>query len=152
MMKLAEALAERSDIRKKLDSLSGRLNNNVRVLEGEEPTEDPKRLLKDLNVLIAREEELIRMIDIANANTVAANGEPLAALLARRKALMDKVEILENLMRSAENSRNSYASKDSLREIVTVNIPSLRKEADALSKEIRETDSLIQMTNWSTDI
>lgn len=44
-MKLAEALMVRSDLQKKLYSLQSRLNKNVLVQEGDEPSEDPVLLL-----------------------------------------------------------------------------------------------------------
>ena len=57
-MKLAEALAERSDIRTRISALQSRLAANARVQEGERPAEDPKALMAEAEALIAREEEL----------------------------------------------------------------------------------------------
>lgn len=150
-MKLAEALAERSAIRSKISMLSTRLQSNCKVYEGEDPVEDPKRLLEELNVLTKRYEELVHAINTANAVTKASNGETLAVLLARREALTNKVGVL-NSMLSATDPDRGYRNKDQLREVVIVDVPSLRKEADDLSKIIRETDALIQAANWSTDI
>ena len=152
-MKLAEALAERAAIRKKIDALSSRLEKNSKVFEGEEPVEDPKRLLEELNVLTARHEELIFLINTANASTVAPNGETLARLLARRDTLSDKAKVLNEMLHDID--RKDYInrrSKDSLKEIITVDVPSLRKEIDSISKTVRETDTMIQETNWKTEI
>ena len=150
-MKLAEALAERSAIRSKISTLTTRLQTNCKVYEGEDPVEDPKRLLEELNVLTKRYEELVEKINIANAVTKASNGETLAALLARREALTNKVAALNSMLSSTDPERG-YRNKDQLREVVIVDVPSLRKEADDLSKIIRETDALIQAANWNTDI
>lgn len=150
-MKLAEALAERSAIRSKISTLTARLQTNCKVYEGEEPVEDPKRLLEELNILTKRYEELVESINIANAVTKASNGETLAALLARREALTNKVAALNSMLSSTDPERG-YRNKEQLREVVIVDVPSLRKEADDLSKIIRETDALIQAANWSTDI
>ena len=151
-MKLAEALAERATIRKKIDALSSRLEKNSKVFEGEEPVEDPKRLLEELNILTSRHEELIFRINTANAVTVASNGETLARLLARRDTLADKVDVLNALLRSTEKERPIYRNKDSLKEIITVNVRSVREEADALAKSVREIDTMIQEANWNTNI
>ena len=151
-MKLAEALAERAAIRKKIDALSSRLEKNSRVFEGEEPVEDPKRLLEELNILTSRHEELIFRINTANAVTVASNGETLARLLARRDTLADKVDVLNALLRSTEKERPIYRNKDSLKEIITVDVRSVREEADALAKSVREIDTMIQEVNWNTNI
>ena len=50
-MKLAEALNLRADISKRISQLSERLNANSKVQEGEEPSEDPKELLEELDRL-----------------------------------------------------------------------------------------------------
>ena len=44
-MKIAEALILRADIQKRIAQLKVRLNNNAKVQENEEPTEDPEFLL-----------------------------------------------------------------------------------------------------------
>ena len=150
-MKLAEALAERSAIRSKISTLSTRLQANCKVYEGEEPVEDPKRLLEELNVLTERYEELVHSINTANAVTKASNGETLAVLLARREALTNKVSVLNSMLSSTDPERG-YRNKAQLREVIIVDVSSLRKEADDLSKIIRETDALIQAANWNTDI
>ena len=48
-MKLATALSERADLQRRIAELGGRLNNNAKVQDGEEPAEDPKELLKELD-------------------------------------------------------------------------------------------------------
>ena len=45
-MKLAEALSIRKELQTRIDQLKVRINNNVRVQEGEEPAEEPQELLK----------------------------------------------------------------------------------------------------------
>ena len=152
MTKLAEALAERAAIRKKLDVLASRMEMNSKVYEDEKPVEDPKRLLEELNVLTARYDELISMINTANSNTVASNGETLTKLLARRDTLKIKAELLNRLLRSTDKEPYFHRNKDQPKEIVTIDVPSLRKEADDLSKMARKTDALIQEANWNTEI
>ena len=151
-MKLAEALAERAAIKTKLSTLSTRLQANSKVYEGEDPVEDPKRMLEELNILTDRYAELVNSINTANAVTKASNGETLSVLLARREALTNKVAVLNSLLKSTDPEPRGYRNKDQLREIVIVDVPSLRKEADDLSKIIRETDALIQAANWNTEI
>lgn len=150
-MKLAEALMERSDLKARIQQLSSRLNRNSRVFEGDEPHEDPKKMLKDLNVMIARYEELVCMINTANATTVAPNGETLARLIARRDSLMMKEKAIKDLIDSATEQDYDY-SNDKPKHVPTVDVRSLRREADALAKTIRETDAMIQSTNWSTEL
>ena len=63
-MKLAEALQERADLNRRIESLRVRLNTNAIVQEGEKSPEDPKELLKELNRCTTRLEELIKKINI----------------------------------------------------------------------------------------
>ena len=44
-MKLANALAQRADLQRRMAQLGSRLMNNAKVQEGEQPAEDPKALL-----------------------------------------------------------------------------------------------------------
>lgn len=62
-MKLAEALSMRSDLNTRLYQLQIRLNNNSRIQEGEEPSEDPQALLAELDEVASRLEDLIARIN-----------------------------------------------------------------------------------------
>ena len=57
-MKIAEALILRADIQKRIAQLKVRLNNNAKVQENEEPTEDPEFLLAELENLISQLNDL----------------------------------------------------------------------------------------------
>lgn len=48
-MKLAEALSLRKDLEKRISDLKERLDNSVRVQEGDEPAENPTELLAELD-------------------------------------------------------------------------------------------------------
>ena len=150
-MKLATALSERSDAQTRLSELRGRLNNNARVQEGEEPAEDPKDLLAELDTLTAKLEELVRRINLTNAATVNAQGESLTALLARRDALKEKIGILRNFL-DAASTLAMRGMRTEIKIKSTVNVASLQKQVDALSKELRELDEQIQELNWLTEL
>lgn len=149
-MKLAEALQERADLQKRLSQMRGRLVNNAKVQEGEQPVEDPAQLLQEMDGMILRLEELILRINMTNARTTD-NGESLTALLAKRECLQKKVGILRDFLdRASELVERSSFSEIKVRS--TVPVPEKRKELDALSKELRTLDSRIQQLNWLTDL
>lgn len=50
-MKLAEALSIRKDLQKRIQQLGQRIQNNVKVQEGDEPKEQPAELMKELDNL-----------------------------------------------------------------------------------------------------
>jgi hypothetical protein len=68
-MKLAEALAERSDSQSRIEELKKRLTRSARVQEGESPAEDPATLLAELDGLIDRLLELVGAINRTNSRT-----------------------------------------------------------------------------------
>ena len=151
-MKLAEALAERAAVRKRLDILASRMERNAKVYEDEKPVEDPEELLAELGALTTRYDELIFIINSTNSKTVASNGETLVRLLARRDTMKIKIDLLHRMLRSTDKEPYFHRGKDQPKEVVTINVSSLRKKADELSGVIRDTDALIQEANWNTEI
>ena len=149
-MKLAEALIERADLQTRLSQLDARLHNNAKVQEGETPAEDPNDLLRELDRISARLEQLITAINLTNS-AVTDGGEPLTALLARRDVLKSRVGALRNFL----NAASSVVMRGSRSEVVirsTVDVTALRKEVDARAMELRKLDTRIQALNWTADL
>ena len=149
-MKLAEALKERADIQTRIAQLRNRLSLNARVQEGEKPSEDPEELLRELDALVSRLEELITRINHTNAET-RDDGISLTALIARRDCQQKKADILRGFLSEA-SSLASRATRSEIRIKSTVNVAEKRKELDKLSQELRQTDSRIQQLNWLTEL
>lgn len=149
-MKLATALSERSDIQKRLSQLRGRLDNNARVQEGEEPSEDPQTLLKELDALVERLEVLVTQINLTNAAT-KVGGETLTALLSRRDALQQKVSMMRDFLQEA-SSLAGRASRSEIKIKSTVAVAELQKKVDKMSKDLRVLDEKIQEANWTTEL
>lgn len=149
-MKLASALTERADLQKRIAELSTRLNNNAKVQEGEQPSENPKELLEELNKDFARLEELIARINKTNNET--KSGElTLTDLIAKRDCLKQRISIMRNFLNCSSEKVSRY-TKTEIRILSTISVSDLQKEVDALSKELRETDELIQGLNWTTEL
>lgn len=148
-MKLAEALQERADLNKKIAELKGRIVNNALVQEGEKPAEEPEELIAELNGALSRLNELIAGINLRNAATVV-NGRTLTELIAERDVLTLKVQAYRAAIDAASRSAQR-ATRSEIKVVSAVNVKALQKEADAVSKKLRETDSKIQETNWLTD-
>lgn len=150
-MKLAEALSMRSDLNTRLYQLQIRLNNNSRIQEGEEPSEDPQALLAELDEVASRLEDLIARINLTNSRTVSSDGSTLTQLIARRDVLTRKSEILRSFLDEA-SCKVGRGSASEIRVISTVDVRSLRKKADSLSEEVRITDTRIQELNWTIEL
>ena len=99
-MKLAEALQERADLNRKITSLRGRLENVVLVQEGEEPVENPRELLGELDESVARLEYLMAAINHTN-DVTEADGMTLTQLIAKKDALMQKAAVYRGMVQEA---------------------------------------------------
>lgn len=150
-MKLAEALKMRADLNQKLYHLQERLVNNSKVQEGEEPGEDPKDLLAELESVTSSLQDLICRINITNSTTSTPEGETLTAMIARRDVLMRKAEILRAFADEASRTVNRHSTSE-IRVLSTVNVKDTMRMVDDISKEIRMTDTRIQELNWTTEL
>jgi len=149
-MKLATALSERADIQRRISELSVRLNNNAKVQEGEEPAEKPEELLKELDGCLVRLEELIAKINRTN-NVTKHGDETISDLIARRDCLKERIRIMRDFLNASSEKVNRY-SKAEIMILSTVSVAKLQKQVDGYSKQLRETDELIQQLNWTTDL
>lgn len=149
-MKLATALSERADLQKRISELAGRLNQNAKVQEGDEPAENPKELLTELDGCLKRLEELISRINRTN-NETKAGDLTITDLIARRDCLKERVRIMRDFLNASSDKVNRY-SKAEIRIVSTVRVSELQKQVDKYSKQLRETDEQIQGLNWTTEL
>lgn len=149
-MKLAEALQERADLNAKIESLKSRLYDNALVQEGEKTAEDPEELLRELDGSVARLTELIARINMTNCSTVTESGT-LTELIARRDTLKVQLSAYRDLV-SAASQTARRATRTEIKIMSAVDVKSLQKRVDALSKELRAVDNAIQEANWLTEL
>lgn len=149
-MKLAEALQERADLNRRIEELKRRLSNVILVQEGEEPPEDPAKLLAELDEAAQRLEQLMAAINLTNCRT-KVNGETLTALIARKDALLVRLAAYRELVYQAGQS-TARARGTEIRVRATLKAAQLQQTADALAKEVRVLDNLLQETNWKTKL
>lgn len=149
-MKLATALAERSDIQNRISEISVRLNNNAKVQEGDIPAENPIVLIEELDSMTERLETLIARINLTNSSTFY-NGKTITDLLAHRDCLKKKIEIMRNFLNNASN-RVTRMTRTEIKIISTIPVSDIQKTVDILSKELRIVDEKIQELNWTTEL
>ncbi|HUY79003.1 MAG TPA: DIP1984 family protein, partial [Ktedonobacterales bacterium] len=94
-MKLAEALALRADIQKRISGLGDRVEESAKVQEGEQPPENPEELLAQLDELFGQLGSLIARINRTNLSATLANGTTLTDALARRDVLALRYRTLD---------------------------------------------------------
>ena len=149
-MKLATALSERADLQRRISELGVRLNNNAKVQEGEAPAEQPADLLRELDSCITRLEELIARINRTNNETVS-DGVTITDLIAKRDYLKERIRIMRDFLNASSEKVSRY-SKAEIKICSTVSVSELQKQVDAYSRQLRETDELIQSLNWTTEL
>ena len=150
-MKLAEALSERADLKRRLGQLKYRLENNALAQEGDRPAEDPQALLSELTGVTERLEALVTAINLTNASTHTEDGRTLTSMLAQRDVLGQKVAIYRDFLDHA--SEKVYLARGKEIKIhSTVDVAALRKQVDAAAKSLRELDVTIQGINWTTEL
>ena len=149
-MKLAEALQERADLARRIDSVKSRLSHNAIVQEGEMPAENPAALLAEFDACTNRMEELLTRINLTNCKTVVL-GQSLTALLARRDVLKIKLDGYRMLVNEASMTARR-ATRSEIKILSTVNVAELQKTVDLTAKELRQLDNAIQAANWTTEL
>ena len=104
-MKLAEALSLRKDLEIRISKIKDRLENVVRVQEGDKPAEEPHELMDELDSCLSQLELLIYNINVSNMSIVADDGRSMTKLLAERDILKKRIDILRNTFNEATNSQ-----------------------------------------------
>lgn len=149
-MKLAEALQERADLNRRISELTDRISCCVLVQEGEEPPEDPEELFHELDADIVQLGQLIASINKTNSATVV-DGKSLTEIIAEKDALNCQLDSYRSILSTA--SADVYRARDTeIKILKTVDVRSLRKKTDAISKQIRLLDNTLQRANWTYDM
>lgn len=149
-MKLAEALSRRSALEEKINELKTRLADNVKVQEGDEPFEDPKALIGDLDRILNEFRQIVYRINLTNTRTIA-DGRSLTDMLAERDMLKKKTRILSDTL-SSLTDRGSRYSRNEIKYVATVDPADLRRLFDDASSKLRKLDLRIQSIGWEADL
>ena len=150
-MKLAEALAERSDCQNRIEEIRKRLTRSARVQEGEQPAEDTTELLPETGRTFARLLELVSAINRTNSKTAFDNERSISEAIAERDVVGKRRDFLSGIAEAASTRQDRY-SKSEVRFVATVSVGKLQMEVDQLAKRYRELDTRLQELNWKTEL
>ena len=150
-MKLAEALLLRADLKKKLLSLRERIGRNAMVQEGEVPKEKVEDLLAEATSALQEQQALVRRINAANESAKLPDGRLLADVLALRDTLIAQHSLLISTISATHKDVDRYSQRE-IKWVPQINVSSLQKQADDLSRKIREVNVTVQAANWQIDI
>jgi hypothetical protein len=150
-MKLAEALAERSDCQRRIEEVRKRLFRSARVQEGEEPAEDTTELLVETDRIFVRLLELVSAINRTNSKTPFEKESTISDAIAERDVIGKRRDFMSGVAEAASTRQDRY-SKSEVRFVSTVPIAKLQAEVDQLAKRYRELDTRLQELNWRTEL
>ena len=150
-MKLAEALSIRKDLQKRIQQLGQRIQNNVKVQEGDEPKEKPAELMKELDACLAQLQRLIWRINATNIRTTNAEGVTLTELMSQKDVLTMRISTLRAVFDAASSSQDRY-SRSEIKMVTVVDVKTLGKQIDDYSAQLRKLDIEIQSLNFQTDL
>src|SRR5207245_11051940 len=103
-MKIAEALALRADLQRRLEQLKQRLVKNARIQEGDTPEEDPMELQSEMTRSAQELTVLIQRINRTNTASRFGDGT-LADALAERDVLKLSYNTYRELATAASTSQ-----------------------------------------------
>lgn len=149
-MKLAEALSLRKDLETRITKIKDRLENVVRVQEGDKPAEEPQELMSEVDRCLGQLEQLIYNINVTNMQIVADDGRNMTKLLAERDILKKRIDILRNTFNEATNSGSRY--RNEIRYVTTIEVKPLRQQLDKFAQQYRQLDMKIQELNFTNDL
>lgn len=150
-VKLAEALLERANVKKTIDLTLKRLKDNAKVQEGDEPFDNPEKLLEEYERLQARLTDLAAQINRTNAQTIFEGEQTLADALGVRRDLQQKITTYSEFYTQLQIPTNRY-SRSEVRFVRCMDPKIVQKKIDRCSKEFRELDIRIQQFNWTVDL
>ena len=150
-MKLAEALSIRKDLQKRIQQLGQRIQNNVKVQEGDEPLEQPAELMKELDACLTQLEDIIWRINATNMQTKSTDGTTLTQLMARKDVLTMRVSNLRSIFETASAGQDRY-SRSEIKSVTVVDVKAIGKKVDEYSAQLRQLDMEIQSLNFQTEL
>jgi hypothetical protein len=151
-MTLGEALNRRSELQERIAQLQERVRTSALVQEGDEPPESAEELLAELDTLCDELERLIAQINHTNAVTTLPTGTTVTESLARRDVLALRQGGLRAAIRGATNDGLHRYKRSEIRMVRQIRVSDVQSRIDALAKEQRELDTLLQQQNWTTTL
>jgi hypothetical protein len=155
MPKLAEALVQRKQLQEKFQRLCGRIANNAKVQEGDQPDEQPEVLMSEAEQVLAEVKRLTIDINRTNSETpLPGSALTLMEAIAERDRLRSERQMLDTLGNAArfDQQRGYGATRNEVKWHATVNVADVQKQIDQVAQTYRQLDTQIQAANWTTDL
>ena len=123
----------------------------MKIQEGDEPAENPKELMKELDECLKQLENLIWRINLTNVQTVNEAGKTVTQLMAEKDVLSLRLSALRGTFDRASSQHDRY-SRSEIKMITVVDVKQLSKQIDEYSAALRKLDMEIQTLNFQTEL
>lgn len=147
-MKLLAALAERADLKRKLDGVSPQISQSAVIRNGRKPVDDPEKLLSIACGLSDQLAVLIERINRTNATAKVADGRTIGQVMAARLTMERKHSFLTTAVSAARSASSGYDDKMG----PAIDVAKYSKQLDDVAKKIRECNDALQQANFTTDL
>ena len=127
-----------------------RLNDCIKVQEGDVPAESPDSVIKELDRTLEELGSLIYHINLTNTLT-EVDGQTITSLLALRDVRSMKVKTLGEALKVLTEREDRY-NRNEIRFVRTVDVKDFRHIYDRSAAELRELDLRIQALGWTTEL
>ena len=134
----------------KVSEIELRLEDNVKVQEGDTPAEESMDLIAELESALLELQRIIYAINITNTKTIVA-GRSLTSLLAERDILKKKTRVLASALNKL-TGRNDRYSRNEIKYVPTIDAAEVRKLYDKTASDMRKLDLQIQEVGWTTEL
>lgn len=134
----------------KVSQLKVRLNDCIKVQEGDVPAESPDSVIKELDRTLEELGSLIYHINLTNTLT-EVEGQTITSLLAMRDVRSMKVKTLGEALKVLTEREDRY-NRNEIRFVRTVDVKDFRHIYDRSAAELRELDLRIQALGWTTEL
>lgn len=117
------------------------------IQDGDEPSEDPNELIKQVFALSQESNQLISRIHLTNAQAKLEDDKILLSLLSLRDSYAEQHKILIDAIANTHREPDRYSAREIKWQIV-IPVSNLQKQADDISAKLRDLNIKIQAANW----
>lgn len=150
-MKIAEALIRRAAIKSDLDELKRRMEQNVKIQDGDTPQEDVYALMDEYIETSENLKKLICQINRTNQQTMVDDGVFLADMIMQRDTYKNIVKAYKMIYDEAMTKPSRF-SRNEIKYINTVDVEKIQASITEYSGKYRTLDTKIQGINWTKDL
>lgn len=162
-MKLANALKERADLVRQMNSYMRRAAENTVVLNEQEPQDNPLDLIEAHHNALNRYSDLVFAINETNNRTRLSNGVNIASAIVMRDICKMEYDFYTYLADQARRNQqpnnfrydNITLPDGTVQKAVIhklVDVKEMERRANNAARDMREWDTMIQEANWTVNL